>query len=218
MNESATPAGERRSAAEMRRMSRIRRLFVGGLRGNEQLTAVATVLLLVLLFVEGMTLLNMGALLTVHVFVGLLLIPVVALKLGSTGWRMLRYYLGAREYVERGPPRLFLRALVAPILILSTTVLFGTGTAILALGQTEGALVALHKASFILWFGAAGVHVLAHAWRLPALLRHVTPGRGLRVALATGAVVSGLVLATIALPAVDRLQDAVSAHVGVDSE
>jgi hypothetical protein len=205
MNESATPAGERRSAAEMRRMSRIRRLFVGGLRGNEQLTAVAAVLLLVLLFVEGMTLLNLGALLTVHVFVGLLLIPVVALKLGSTGWRMLRYYLGAREYVERGPPRLFLRALVAPILILSTTVLFGTGTAILALGQTEGALVALHKASFILWFGLMTIHVLGHVLEVPSLAlsdwrraggrEAALAGAGLRIVLVSAALLAGLALA-----------------------
>ena len=84
-------------------------MLAGGSRGNEHLTAVVAAVLLVLLFVEGATLLKIGSLLTVHAFVGLLLIPIVALKLGSTGWRMLRYYLGSEEYVDRGPPHVVLR-------------------------------------------------------------------------------------------------------------
>ena len=78
-------------------MFKPRRLFPGGSQGNEHLTAVVAAVLLLLLFVEGATLLNMRSLLTVHVLVGLLLIPIVALKLGSTGWRMLRYYLGSED-------------------------------------------------------------------------------------------------------------------------
>ena len=119
-------------------MSKRRRLFSGGSQGNEHLTAVVAAALLLLLFVEGATLLNMRSLLTVHVLVGLLLIPIVALKLGSTGWRMLRYYLGSQEYVERGPPNVVLRTVVAPVVVLSTLVLFATGTALVALGETEG--------------------------------------------------------------------------------
>lgn len=198
-------------------MTRIRSLFVGGIRGNEQLTAVVAALLLVLLFVEGMTLLRLDSLLTVHAFIGVMLIPIVALKLGSTGWRMLRYYVGAAEYVDRGPPARVLRALVAPTLILSTVVLFGTGVAMLALG-TDGTIVTLHKASFLVWFSATGVHVLAHVWRLPRLLTQVTPGRGIRLILVTGAVVSGLTLATVVFPSVDHIEDAVSAHFGLDSD
>ena len=75
---------------------------LGGSDGNEQLTAVVATLLIVLLAVEGATLLDLTPLLTVHAFVGMLLVPVVALKLASTGWRMIRYYLGARDYVRRG--------------------------------------------------------------------------------------------------------------------
>ena len=153
---------------------------------------------------------------TVHVFVGVLLIPIVALKLGSTGWRMLRYYLGSQEYVERGPPNVVLRTVVAPLIVLSTLVLFATGTALLVLGETEGTVVGLHKASFIVWVAATGVHVLAHLRRLPGLLRLKVPGRGIRLALVTGAVVSGLALATVAFPTADHLQDRVSAHVGLD--
>jgi hypothetical protein len=197
-------------------MVRVKRLFVGGSAGNEQLTAVVAGVLLLLLAIEGATLLRLESLLTVHAFVGMLLIPVVALKLASTGWRMLRYYRRSEEYVGLGPPPFLLRALVAPVLVLSTLVLFATGVALLALGQTEGTLVGLHKASFVAWVGAAAVHVLAHAPKLPRLVRARARGVVLRVALVAGAVAAGALLATMTLPGADRLQDRVSAQVGLD--
>jgi hypothetical protein len=70
---------------------------------------------------------------------------------------------------------LALRAVVAPVTVLSTLVLFGTGVALLGLGQTHGTVV-LHKASFLVWLGATGLHVLAHAPKLPRLLRARIPG------------------------------------------
>ena len=69
----------------------MRRLFRGGSSANEQLTAVVAAVLLPLLAVEGATLLNVRSMLNVHAFVGMLLVPVVAVKLASTGWRMLSY-------------------------------------------------------------------------------------------------------------------------------
>jgi len=198
-------------------MARAKRLLAGGSTGNGQLTAVVATVLLVLLAIEGATLLQIRALLTVHAFVGMLLIPVVSLKLASTGWRMLRYYRRSEEYVRMGPPPMVLRAIVAPVLMMSTIVLFATGTALLVLGQTEGTIVGLHKASFIVWFGAAGVHVLAHVTKLPRLLRARSAGADLRVALAAGAVAAGALLAVATLPSVDRLQDHASARIGLDS-
>ena len=195
----------------------VRRLLAGGSTGNGQLTAVVAAVLLLLLAIEGATLLQLQSLLTVHVFVGMLLIPVVALKLASTGWRMLRYYLRSDEYVRLGPPPLMLRALVAPVLMLSTLVLFATGIALIVLGQTEGTVVGLHKASFLVWVGAAAVHVLAHAPKLPGLLRSRAAGTGLRVALVAGAVAAGAFLAIATLPQADRLQDSATAHLGVDA-
>src|SRR5580765_4997161 len=177
-------------------MIRIKRLLAGGSAGNEQLTAVVAALLLLLLAIEGATLLQLRSLLTVHAFVGMLLIPLVGLKLASTGWRMLRYYLGGEEYVRRGPPHVMLRVLIAPLIVLSTLVLFGTGVALLALGQTSGTVVGLHKASFSVWFGAAGLHVLGHARKLPRLLRTRAPGIALRVSLVAVTIVVGAFLAT----------------------
>jgi len=59
----------------------VRSFLRGGSAGNEQLTAIVATLLIVLLAVEGATLLDLRGLLTVHAFVGMLLIPVIALKL-----------------------------------------------------------------------------------------------------------------------------------------
>ena len=55
--------------------------------GNERLTATAGAILLVLLAVEGVTILSIGQLLSFHIVVGLLIIPPVLLKLASTGYR-----------------------------------------------------------------------------------------------------------------------------------
>jgi hypothetical protein len=194
--------------------SRLKRLFLGGSAGNEQLTLAVAALLIVLLAVEGATILGIRSLLTLHAFVGMLLIPVVALKVASTSWRMLRYYQRGEEYVLRGPPHIALRMLVAPVLVLSTLVVFGTGVALLALDQTHGTLVGLHKASFLVWAGAFGLHVLAHVFELRHLWRVRIPGSALRVALATASVAAGLVLAIETLPAADRLQDHASERVG----
>ena len=86
------------------------------------------------------------------------------------------------------------------------------------LGQTEGTLVGLHKASFIVWLGAAAVHVLAHVSKLPSLLRTRAAGHGLRMALVAGAVAAGLTIAVATLPAADQLQDRASVHVHLDAD
>jgi hypothetical protein len=198
-------------------MTRIRRLFAGGSAGNEQLTAVVATVLLVLLAIEGATLLRIGALLTVHSFVGMLLLPVVALKLASIGWRMLRYYRHGEEYVRRGPPHILLRALVAPVIVASTLALFATGVALLALDRAGGTIEALHKASFIVWFGATTLHVLAHVLELPRVLRRRIPGAALRVGLVLCTVGAGAVIAVATLPGADRLQDSATAHIGIDA-
>jgi hypothetical protein len=198
-------------------MKRIARLLVGGTAGNEQLTAIVAAVLLVLLAVEGATLLNLRSLLTVHAFVGMLLLPVVVLKLASTGWRFLRYYLNAEDYVRRGPPHVILRALVAPVIVVSTIFVFGTGVLLLALDRTSGTIVGLHKASFLVWFAATGVHVLAHALRLRRLLAARLPGLRARLSLVLIAVVAGAAIATATLPSADQLQDHLTASVGLDS-
>ena len=197
-------------------MARMKRIISGGSAGNEQLTAVVGTILIVLLAIEGATLLQLRSLLTVHAFVGMLLIPVVVLKLASTGWRMLRYYRRGEEYVRRGPPHVALRLLVSPVLVISTILVFATGVALLVLGQTEGTLVGLHKASFVVWAAAFGVHFLAHVPMLARVLRTRVPGLAVRAGLATSTVLAGALLATVTLPSADHLQDQATSHMGFD--
>ena len=183
---------------------------------NERLTAASGAVLFLLLAAEGVTILFIRPLLSTHVFIGMLLIPPVALKLASTGWRMLRYYLGAGEYVRRGPPHPFLRMVVAPVAVVSTIVLFATGVGLVVLDRTSGIVVGLHTAGFVVWFGAVGVHVLVRIVRLPDALRLSRPGVAVRVGLAAATVAAGVAVATLSLPAADHLQDRVSAQVGFD--
>src|SRR3978361_1126857 len=105
----------------------MRRLFSGGSEGNERLTAATAAVLLVVLALEGLTLLGGRQYLRPHIFLGLLLIPLVLLKLASTGWRLTRYYRRSEEYVRRGPPAILIRMIVAPVLVVSTISMIWTG-------------------------------------------------------------------------------------------
>src|SRR4051794_14235258 len=109
---------------------------VNGAVGNERLTALAGATLLALILVELATTVRVGALLTVHVFVGTMLAGPLAVKLGSTGYRFLRYYTKAPAYVRRGPPRPALR-FTAPLLIASTLILVGSGIELMLVGPAN---------------------------------------------------------------------------------
>ncbi len=186
------------TAASLGAMARLR---LGGSEGNARLTGTTAVLLIALLAVEGVTILFIRPLISVHVFVGLLLVPPVALKLVSTGWRFACYYTRRDEYVAKGPPELLLRVLVAPVVVVSTLVVFGTGIAMLAVHPRGGPLLGLHKASFVIWLVATGIHVLAYLTRLPRLVgadwRAATrlPSARLRIGLVGLSVALGAVFA-----------------------
>ncbi len=152
--------------------------FLGGEVGNARLTSLAGAILLILLAVEGATIPSIGSLLSVHIFVGMLLIGPVALKLATTGYRFLRYYTNSPPYVSQGPPAPLMRVLVAPVLVVSTLTLFGSGVALLAVPH-GGALLGLHKASFVVWFAAMAIHVLAYTSR--AIRRSLADLAGPRV-------------------------------------
>ncbi len=178
------------------------RARTGGVEGNERLTAATAVVLIVLLAVEGVTILFRQPLLSAHVFVGMLLIPPVAVKLASTGYRFLRYYQRRRAYVAKGPPNPLMRFVVAPVLVVSTVGIFASGVAMFALGRRTGLVMGVHKASFVVWIFAMGIHVLVYLRRLPALLfsERRTRGATLRVGTLGAALAAGLVVATVTLP------------------
>jgi hypothetical protein len=196
----------RRLRPERARISLVRRLFVGGTQGNEQLTATTAAVLLVLLAVEGATLLSIRSMLSVHIFVGMLLIPLVVLKLAATGYRFLRYYTHDREYRLKGPPPILMRLLVAPAVVASTAGLFATGVGLIVAGPGGGFLLGLHKASFVVWLGSMSIHVLGYVFRLPRLLRpdlsagNRRRGVELRRGLVVGTLIAGVTLALATLP------------------
>src|SRR5690348_15346482 len=97
-----------------------------GPEGNERLTTTVGAVLLALLFVEGVTVLFIHQMLSVHVFLGMLLIPPVLLKIGSTVYRFARYYTHNPAYREKGPPPLILRA-IGPGLVASSLALLASG-------------------------------------------------------------------------------------------
>jgi hypothetical protein len=189
--------------------------------GNLRLTALTGVFLIVLLAVEGATIPWLQPLLTVHIFVGMLLLGPVALKLGATGYRFLRYYAGSPGYVEKGPPAPLMRLVVAPVLVFSTLMLFGTGVGLLAFGNV-GMLSLLHKASFIVWFGATAVHVLVYAARAAryALAERTSSrigGTAMRAGLLLASIVIGLGVAFATLPQARSWRHPGPGHHGIGS-
>jgi hypothetical protein len=199
------------SPGSRKRGSAIRVLLTGGgSDGNEQLTALAGVVLIALLAIIGVTILRKSQLISVHLFVGLLLIGPVALKMASTGYRFVRYYTRDRAYRRKGPPLLALR-LIAPVVVISTAVVFASGIVLLFEGPSQrGSWVLIHEASFIVWLIFTGLHVLGHLPGLPASLRAgrrrraelmgMTEGSAGRWIALGGACACGLVLAAVLIP------------------
>jgi hypothetical protein len=203
-------AGSISHAERVRTRTRRPRAFTGGgPEGNAQLTASIGVILLVLLAVIGVTILRIGQLISVHLFVGFLLIGPVLMKMASTGYRFARYYSNDRAYRRKGPPAPALR-LIAPFVLLTTLVVFASGVVLMFNGPSDrGTWLLVHKASFILWLVFMAVHVLGHVPGMPESLRAARPdkgspgfspgGAGRWIALA-GPLVGGLVLALALMP------------------
>jgi hypothetical protein len=176
----------------------------GGVSGNERLTALTGTVLLIGFAVEGVTILRLGHLLTLHFFLGLLLIGPVLLKIGSTGYRFTRYYAGAPAYVQKGPPAPLLRVL-GPFVIVTSLAVLGTGVMLAIVGPVSGPWLFLHKATFVLWFGVMTIHVLTYVWRLPRTLlsSRMTEigaragGGWIRGLLVAGSLLGGLLIALL---------------------
>jgi hypothetical protein len=146
-------------------------------------------------------------------FIGLVLVPLVLLKLGSTGYRFARYYARTPAYREKGPPLLPLR-MMAPVLVAATLGVFVTGVVLLADGHKSDTLLLLHKASFIVWGAVFGIHFLAYLPRMVRSLRadwsarrrRAIGGAGVRATLVASALGAGVALALVLLPTIDSWQ------------
>ncbi len=199
---------------------------LGSAEGNERLTAMTGAVLLILLAVECYTILRIGRLLTLHVFLGMLLLGPVVLKAGSVLYRFVRYYTGSAPYRRKGPPALLLRV-IGPVIMLLTACVFGSGIMLIVTGPSYGpptGWLEVHRISFIAWAFFITIHVLAYVPRLPRLLAaeargvsvpqgetgghagagqharramEVLGGRGTRLALLITSLLGGLVIALL---------------------
>jgi hypothetical protein len=136
-----------------------------GVAGNERLTALTAAILLPLIVAEIATIANIRALMSTHVVVGVLLAGPLTVKTASTGWRFIRYYTHQPDYQRKGPPRPLQRA-TAPLLLIATLVLIGSGIGLAATRPgTVSPLYITHKVSFLAWAVLLGIHLLAYIWR-----------------------------------------------------
>ena len=181
--------------------------------------------LLILLAVEGYTILRIGRLLTLHVFLGMLLLGPVTLKAGSVLYRFARYYAGSEPYRRKGPPAPLLR-IIGPINMLLTACVLGSGIMLAVTGpgyygggaiRVAGAAPAfVHRLALLHGHPRARLRVAAArgcspprcaaspsqggqtgAGRRTRRAVEVLGGRGTRVALLVASLLAGLVIALL---------------------
>ncbi len=181
---------------------------------NTRLTSLVGLVIFVELFLIGITVPAISQLLPYHVILGFALIPPLAIKLVSTSYRFARYYTRNPRYYAAGPPQPLLR-IAAPLLVISTIVLFGSGVELMLKGPTALSTQTwrvIHQASFVIWFVLAAFHIASY---LPKAvyqggrdfgLRHLgrirfsalrVSGSGGRILVAVAVVLFGVLLAAL---------------------
>jgi hypothetical protein len=148
-----------------------RRTGVAALRvfGNRALTSWAGLALLPGLAVVAVTGLVFGSYWQLHYIAGLSLIPLLFVKLGSTTYRAVSYYLRRAVYRAAGAPE-WVGRLLAPALIASTVVAMATGIWMWSQHSEAQPWAKLHVLSVIAMGGCVGLHLLL---RTPLSLRAV---------------------------------------------
>ncbi|MCA1695392.1 MAG: molybdopterin-dependent oxidoreductase [Actinobacteria bacterium] len=155
----------------------MRSLTAGGVSGNRRLTAGTGTVMHTLLWVQiasagffALETFNVvlpsgpwhTVIRPVHFFVGFLLAPLIVIKIGSTNYKFVRYYLRDRRYRAAGAPGLFARAL-APVLMGSVIVLFVSGWEMWSFTNAwEIAWIPVHVISAMVFTIALVAHVALH--------------------------------------------------------
>ena len=136
-----------------------------GVAANERITSLTGAILLVLAIGIGVTVLRIGDLLPEHYLIGFLMLGPLTLKLGSTGYRFVRYYSGDVAYRLAGPTHIVLR-MSAPLLIAASIAVFATGIELWLFGYRFGTWwFQAHVVSFLVWTAFLGIHLLGYTRR-----------------------------------------------------
>jgi len=176
--------------------------------GNERTTALASAVLLPLIVGALLTAARTRVLLSAHIVVGVVLVGPLAVKIGSTGYRFVRYYRGSAPFVAKGPPLPVLRVL-APLLLAATLALIASGIALDVTGPDHGGpLIPLHNVTAMIWLPMIAIHVFAHLRSVPSRIvddwrrqpAEPASGRGRRLTLILGALVGGTIATTLTVP------------------
>ena len=125
--------------------------------GNLILTSHAGLLVLGLLVLLYLTGLAFTPLRGVHFALGFALIPLLVVKLGSTGWRAVNYYRGRDPYRAAGPPWLLPRLAAVP-LVSCAVVAIVSGVVLWSIGTDHGTWATIHTDAVVV----LGIIVLVH--------------------------------------------------------
>lgn len=148
-----------------------------GVAGNTRLTSLAATALLALITLQVISAVFF-ALLTynvslpvgpfydvvrpVHFFVGFMLMPLIAIKLASTGYRFTRYYTRNPAYHAAGPPHPVGR-LIAPALVGSAVILVASGVEMWSYqNQFNLPWTAIHNVAAFTFVSVVIVHIVLH--------------------------------------------------------
>jgi hypothetical protein len=125
--------------------------------GNLILTSHAGLIILfalVLLYLSGLA---FTPLRPVHFALGFALIPILMVKIASTAWRAIGYYLHRSAYRAAGAPWVLPRILAVP-LVVAAMLATASGVVLWAQGTDHGAWATVHTDSVI----ALGIVVVVH--------------------------------------------------------
>lgn len=129
---------------------------------NKRITALAGIVLFVLIIAELVITANIDGLRSEHIFVGVLLAGPLVVKMCSTGFRFFRYYTKSPEFVRAGPPNILLR-LLAPFLVIITILVFISGFELALGGHAHERLFhKIHTVGVTLWLPLLAVHIYAY--------------------------------------------------------
>ncbi len=176
----------------------------GGPAGNGRLTAILGALLVVGMSAQLLTVIDVRGLISWHFGIGVALVALVVAKVGSTGYKMVRYYTGSPAYRRLGPPPLVLR-LIGPVLVITAAVALWSGINLALVGSDAGRQslvtvlghridwVSIHQVATWTWVAVVAVHLLTRFVPMVRRLRRPNvPGvvwRGVAIVLTLAAAV-----------------------------